>query len=138
MNQLAAIMDPSSAQHSARVSASSANDQGTSFLDKLERAGKLTDFDAIEAQVTEAAEKLIADLFIQPLMAQARSGPFKSDLFSGGMAEDVFAPHLDAELSSGMSKSAQWPLTQSLVDQLMAAYRQPDKQAATKGVDQHG
>ena len=94
MSQLAAIIEPTIAQQSVTAHAGRVSDQGASFMDKLDRAGKLTDLDAIEAQVTEAAEKLIADLYIQPMLAQARSGPFKSELFSGGMAEEVFAPHL--------------------------------------------
>jgi Rod binding domain-containing protein len=137
MNALPGITDTVTPR-SVMMAAPPAAERSLSFFDRLEHAGKLQNVEAIEEQVTEAAEKLIADLFIQPMLAQARSGPFKSELFSGGMAEEMFAPHLDAELAGRMSRSADWPLTRSLVDQLMAAYRRPEAATAAKGVDLHG
>ncbi len=42
-----------------------------------------------------AAEQLVATTFIQPMLAKMREDPFKTDLFHGGQAEEVFGQQMD-------------------------------------------
>lgn len=42
-----------------------------------------------------AAEQLVATTFIQPMLAKMREDPFKTDLFHGGQAEEIFGQQMD-------------------------------------------
>ncbi len=49
--------------------------------------------------VREAAEQMVASAFLLPLMAEARGGSLKSDLFGGGFAQDAMAQQLETRTS---------------------------------------
>ncbi|WP_428388811.1 hypothetical protein [Mucisphaera sp.] len=100
-----------------------------SFFNQLERLVASDDTEAVERQVRDSAEKMIAGMFIEPVLKQLRNGPFKTEMFSGGMGEEVFGAQLDTELSMRMARSANWPLVDSLVDELMGKYREARGQA---------
>ena len=46
-------------------------------------------------QLRTAAEQLVATTFVQPMLAKMREDPFKTDLFHGGQAEEIFGQQLD-------------------------------------------
>jgi len=69
-----------------------------SFGQALNTAGQ-GDNQTREQQVREASNQLVATSFIKPMLASVRNDPFRSDLFHGGSAEDMFAEHLDTELA---------------------------------------
>jgi len=83
----------------------------------------------------QAAEQLVSISFIQPMLAKMRDDPFKSDLFHGGQAEEVFGQQLDTLMADRVTTSADF----SIVD---AVYRAIADSAArhagpTPEVDTH-
>ncbi len=70
-----------------------------------------------------AAEQLVATTFVQPMLAKMREDPFKSDLFHGGQAEEVFGQQLDTLLAERVTSRADF----SIVD---AVYRSIADRAA--------
>lgn len=50
-------------------------------------------------EALQAARQLVSSAFIQPLLAQMREDPFRSEMFHGGMGEDAFGQQLDTLLS---------------------------------------
>lgn len=50
-------------------------------------------------QLRTAAEQLVATTFIKPMLAKMREDPFKTDLFHGGRAEEIFGEQLDSIFS---------------------------------------
>jgi Rod binding domain-containing protein len=80
----------------------------------------------------EAAEQLVSTSLLQPLLKQSHADPFKSKLFHGGQAEEMFTQQLDEQMADRMSTRMSMPIVDAI-------YRQYSQQAsAGKGVDQHG
>lgn len=69
-------------------------------------------------QLREAAGQLVATAFLLPLMKEARSSTFKSDLFGGGFAEDAMQEKLDVAIADELAASDRFPLTEALVRHL--------------------
>ena len=65
-------------------------------------------------EVRQAAQSLVAIGFVQPLLAQARQDPFRTDLFHGGFAEDAFGAQLDTILAEQITNRADMPLVESV------------------------
>jgi len=75
-----------------------------------------------------AAEQLVATTFIQPMLAKMREDPFKSDLFHGGQAEEIFGQRLDTIFSERIVSRTDF----AIVD---AVYRSiADKAGVSAGV----
>jgi Rod binding domain-containing protein len=51
-----------------------------------------------------AARQLVSTAFVQPMLAQMRDDPFRSDLFHGGFAEDAFAQQLETQLADRITQ----------------------------------
>lgn len=66
----------------------------------------------------EAAQSLVAITLIQPLLAQAREDPFKSDLFHGGFAEDTFGSQLDSIIAERITQSSRLPIVESIYNRI--------------------
>lgn len=73
-----------------------------------------------DAQTREAAESLVASTFIGPLLAQVRQDPFRSDLFHGGLAEDIFAAQLDSTLAQRITHATAMPLVDAVYNRVLA------------------
>ena len=98
----------------------------TPFEPILERASQ---------KIRELAEKLVADSFVRPLLAQIQNDPFRTELFHGGFAEDVFADQLDTILADRMTHKANFPIVDTIHRTFMDALRhRPEslRQVATK------
>jgi Rod binding domain-containing protein len=85
-------------------------------------------------QVEEAADQLVAAAFILPLLEQVRDDPFKSDMFHGGQAEEIFGQQLDVLLADRISASANFGLSESLAHQFGVNTVNPIQ----PGIDLHG
>ena len=82
-----------------------------------------------------ASQQLVATTFIQPMLARMREDPFKSDLFHGGQAEEVFGQQLDTLLAERIVSRADF----SIVDAVYRAIadRAPNPQGMNTEVDTH-
>lgn len=69
-------------------------------------------------QTQEAAEGLVSITLIQPLLAQARQDPFRTELFHGGSSEDTFGAQLDSILAQRITQGAALPIVDAVYDQL--------------------
>lgn len=62
----------------------------------------------------EAAEQLVATALINPLLAQMRNDPFRSEFFHGGFAEDAFGSQLDTILADRVTRGSNLPIVDAL------------------------
>jgi len=62
----------------------------------------------------ELAQELVAITLFQPIFAQMRDDPFRSDMFHGGQVEDAFGPQLDAILSERIAQSTNFPIVEAI------------------------
>ena len=69
----------------------------------------------------DAANQLGASALIQPVLAQLRESPFKSDLFSGGRGEEAFGQQLDTLLADRLASTPGFGPAQALAQRLDAA-----------------
>ncbi len=60
----------------------------------------------VEDEARQAARSLVSIGLIQPLLAQIRDDPFRSDLFHGGRGEEAFGAKLDAILAERMTQAS--------------------------------
>ena len=72
-----------------------------------------------EEVVQEAIEQLVATTLIQPIFASMRDDPFRSDLFHGGLAEDMFGSQMDMMMSDQITKAAKFGFVEVLHRLLM-------------------
>jgi Rod binding domain-containing protein len=89
-------------QHTSRIAAANALDTGQSRAEQLR----------------EAAGQLVSTAFLLPLMKQARSSVFKTDLFGGGFDQDAMQEKLDVHFADAVANSDRFPLTDALVKHL--------------------
>lgn len=106
----------------------------TDFAGVLETAQELDA--AAEDRGRTAANQLVATALVQPILAELRNSPFKSDLFDGGRAEEVFGQQLDTVLAERIASSAGFGASSALVAQLSGG-RHASAGAAGE-VDLHG
>jgi len=87
----------------------------------------------------EAAEQIVGMAMIQPLLAQARRSPFKSERMHGGYGEDAFASRLDQTLADRLSKRIGGPIVEAVMRTLdPAGVNRTSDAAPGGGVDRHG
>ncbi len=60
---------------------------------------------AAKEKAQTVGNQLVATAMIQPILAELRNSPFKSDLFDGGRAEEVFGQQLDTTLADRIASS---------------------------------
>ena len=58
-----------------------------------------------------------------PLLAQIRNDPFRSDLFHAGFAEDAFQSRLDTILADRITRRADFPLVDSVLNHVLGIRR---------------
>ena len=74
-------------------------------------------------QLVEQTQKWVATSFYGELLKQARSGPFKDELFSGGKGGSTFQSLQDQQMSEQMARGA----GSKLVNDLPASQRNLSK-----------
>lgn len=84
-----------------------------------------------EAQLREAAEKLVSTTMITPMFEQMRDDPLASELFHGGRAEKIFQQQLDQVLADRIAGATRFDLVDSVYNQL-------SQSLVGKAVDTHG
>ena len=62
-----------------------------------------------------SAERFVASALLLPLMAEARGGALKSDLFGGGFAHDAWAQQLETHLADAVVQGASFPVVDRIV-----------------------
>ncbi|MGI9013344.1 MAG: hypothetical protein ACR2GY_03750 [Phycisphaerales bacterium] len=77
------------------------------------------------AKAHEAAEQFIGMAFIQPMLAELRSGTFAVEPFAATAVEEQFGPMLDAILSDRIMSATHFPLTDRIANQLLGGSGQP-------------
>ena len=97
----------------------------------------------IEQKVRKAAEQLTASSLVLPVLAQSHKDPFKSDLFHGGQAEDMFQSQLDTIMADRITSSSHFPIVDSIYKKIMVrAGKSQAKNSATQptpgGLNIHG
>lgn len=145
-------MMPLSAELPGMALGSTASEQTRSHVDQSEFSARMAEVTRAKDQgqksaqldeeqmqaLRESAQKLISNLFLEPIFKQIRNGPFKNEMFSGGMGGDLFGSQLDQVLSDRMAKASNWPMVDQLVEQFTANRNpqpHPDNNAK---VDLHG
>lgn len=83
------------------------------FLDRARSEGQGDD-----AQLREAAEKLVATTLIMPMFEQMRNDPLATKLFHGGRGETIFQQQMDQVLSDRMAGATNFDLVESVYQQL--------------------
>lgn len=74
-------------------------------------------------RLRQAAQQLVATTLIQPMLAQARQDPFKSELFHGGQGEEMFAAQLDTLLADRIAQRTDFPIVKAIERYLTHAPR---------------
>lgn len=62
-----------------------------------------------------SAEQFVASALLLPLLAEARGGALKSDLFGGGFAHDAIAQQLETHLADAVVRGANFPVVDRIV-----------------------
>ena len=88
------------------------------FLDRARSEGQ-----SEEAQLREAAEKLVATTLIMPMFEQLRNDPLATNLFHGGRGETIFQQQMDQVLSDRIAGATRFDLVDSVYKQLSAAVK---------------
>ena len=86
------------------------------FLDRARSEGQ-----SEEAQLREAAEKLVSTTLIMPMFEQLRNDPLATNLFHGGRGEKIFQQQMDQVLSDRIAGATRFDLVDSVYKQLSAA-----------------
>jgi len=86
------------------------------FVGTLETAQELDA--AAQDRARTAANQLVATALVQPILAQMRSSPFKSELFHGGRGEEVFGQQLDTVLAERIASSPTLGLGSAVAERL--------------------
>ena len=69
----------------------------------------------------EAASNLVSAAFIEPVLASLRDGSQAAGAFAPSTVEKQFGPMLDAEFSSRITASANFPIIDAIVERYRAA-----------------
>jgi len=75
--------------------------------------------DNVEQVVRQGVEQLVASAFVQPMLAAMRDDPMRSDLFHGGLAEDMFGSQLDARMAQRITRAANLPVVDLIYERFM-------------------
>lgn len=81
------------------------------------RGQRAADREAVRA----AAAQLVSSTFIVPMLAEFREGSFLAGPFARGFAERQFQPLLDQQIADRVTSGANFPLVETIVEQLMGA-----------------
>ncbi|GAB4197510.1 MAG: hypothetical protein Kow00105_11570 [Phycisphaeraceae bacterium] len=88
------------------------------------------------AELRKASEQLVATTLVQPMFAQMRQDPFRSDLFHGGRTEEIFGQQLDTILAERVVSRADFAIVDAVYRNI--AERAVGVTPSGQGVDAHG
>ena len=88
------------------------------FMDRARSEGQ-----SEEAQLREAAEKLVATTLIMPMFDQLRNDPLAANMFHGGRGEKIFQQQMDQVLSDRIAGATRFDLVDSVYNQLSSAVK---------------
>lgn len=94
-----------------------------------------------QQQAREASEQLVASTLLLPLLQQMRNDPFKTDMFHGGSAEDIFGAQLDTQLADRMASSMRLPVVEQVYERItrqLDARMTAGRTNETGGIDSTG
>ena len=84
-----------------------------------------TTLNSRHGQLTQQAQKLVAQTFYGTLMKQMHDSPFKSKLMDGGRGGEAFQPLMDQHLIDRISRSSSKKLVSNLVKRLESTHGDP-------------
>lgn len=70
--------------------------------------------EATEKKLRGLSDEFVSFAFYQPMFEQMRNSPFKSDMFHGGMGEDMFRRQMDEIMSQRMAASSKNPIADAI------------------------
>ncbi|MEM9345168.1 MAG: rod-binding protein [Planctomycetota bacterium] len=76
-----------------------------------------------EAQLREAAEKLVSTTLIMPMFERLRNDPLAVNLMHGGRGEKIFQQQMDQILSDRIASASNFDLVDSVYKQLNSAIK---------------
>lgn len=128
---------------STAVAALLGRPRGDGFAQQLRRveaqASQATERDGLDPETSttlrKSAEQLVATTFIQPMLAKMREDPFKTDLFHGGRAEEIFGQQLDTVLSERIVSKSNFAIVDAVYQTI--ADRAAQKVGGGMEVDTH-
>jgi Rod binding domain-containing protein len=91
------------------------------------------DANAKRAEAREAAEALVSTSFIKPILAQLRESNNAPAPFGPTQAEKQFGALLDTQLADEISRAAQFPIVDRLVEQFTSHL--PKANESAPGID---
>lgn len=94
--------------------------------------------DKARRQAREASEQLVASTLLLPLLQQMRNDPFKTDMFHGGSAEDIFGAQLDTQLADRMAASMRLPVVEQVYERITRQMEARQAVGAGGRIDRHG
>ena len=107
----------------------SAGSRSTGFASLLQPSGE-----AVEQQAREVATQFVATAFIMPVLEMLHDSPFATEPFAPNDAERRFAPLLDWQIADRVTSSANFPLVDRIVEQMLRTSEPTDARArATEG-----
>lgn len=106
--------------------------QGSEIISGL-KSSEATSFEAKREEARTAAEGLVATSFIKPILAQVRESNNAPPPFGPTQAEKQFGSLLDNRLADEITRAAQFPIVDRLVEQFTRHL--PQNETATQGVD---
>lgn len=112
-------LDPLPATHAPTLAPRGLPVTASDFSGSLETAQELDA--AAQDRARTAANQLVATALVQPILAEVRNSPFKSDLFSGGRSEEIFGQQLDTLLAEQIAASPNLALGSVVAKQLAGA-----------------
>jgi len=84
-----------------------------------------------------AAQQLVASTLVMPMLAQMQDDPFRSDLFHGGSAEDMFNSQLNIELADRIVAKANFPIVDQIYQSTIRNAQQNTACDELPGVNTH-
>ena len=67
----------------------------------------------------DAAEQLVSSSFILPILSMIRESSISEGPFAPGMAERRFGPLFDQHIADSITKAANFPLVDSIIDRYL-------------------
>ena len=98
-------------------------------------------FELAMQKVQELTEKLVSSTFLVPMLDRMQDDPFRSDMFHGGFAENVFQSHLNTQLADGIAHAMDLSFTRQITERFaerIAADPQRINQIANQRIDTIG
>ncbi|QDU32690.1 hypothetical protein KS4_07240 [Poriferisphaera corsica] len=93
----------------------------------------------LEAKIRDASEQLVSSSFVLPILQQMQNDPFRSELFHGGQAEDIFSQQWNTKIADDMVKRANFPMVEAVYNKIMNhASNQTGANTQSKALDING